>query len=284
MHCVHGLQRCLGEGDFRSQYLPNPTRLYVVRDHSRHCRGRCGQLLRTRSEGNRLTAGISLCPAPPRGGCRFSGTLTVRPRPLASSSDVRQRAAESCDTSSDANFAAYTVGINCGRGHARDCNFRRAGCGATVGLGSHLGTLSLGTRQKLSVLLCLLGDPKLIVLDEAFNGLDPASALVVKRHLRYRIEHCGAAVLMATHALDIVEHYADRAGLLIDGRLQREWQEEEIIESYGKGHANWTSAAKETWWRSPFPCRVPNSGGLCPIRCSGATARSILRRSESRCR
>lgn len=97
-------------------------------------------------------------------------------------------------------------------------------------LESFVDTLSLGTRQKLSVLLCLLGDPKLIVLDEAFNGLDPASALVVKRHLRSRIEHRGAAVLMATHALDIVEHYADRAGLLIDGRLQREWQDEEIRE------------------------------------------------------
>jgi len=35
---------------------------------------------------------------------------------------------------------------------------------------------------------------------------------------------------MATHALDIVEHYADRAGRLIDGRLQREWQEKEIQE------------------------------------------------------
>jgi ABC-2 type transport system ATP-binding protein len=97
-------------------------------------------------------------------------------------------------------------------------------------LESFVDTLSLGTRQKLSVLLCLLGDPKLIVLDEAFNGLDLASALVVKRHLRFRLEQCGASLLMATHALDIVEHCADRAGLLMDGRLQREWQKEEIEE------------------------------------------------------
>jgi ABC-2 type transport system ATP-binding protein len=97
-------------------------------------------------------------------------------------------------------------------------------------LESFVDTLSLGTRQKLSVLLCLLGDPKLIVLDEAFNGLDPASALVVKRHLRTRLEQSGAAVLLATHALDIVEHYADRAGLLLDGRLKRVWQKKEILE------------------------------------------------------
>jgi ABC-2 type transport system ATP-binding protein len=95
-------------------------------------------------------------------------------------------------------------------------------------LESFVDTLSLGTRQKLSVLLSLLGDPQLIVLDESFNGLDPSSALVVKRHLRSRLEQRAAAVLMATHALDIVEHYADRAGFLTDGRLQREWQKQEL--------------------------------------------------------
>jgi ABC-2 type transport system ATP-binding protein len=104
-------------------------------------------------------------------------------------------------------------------------------------LESFVDTLSLGTRQKLSVLLCLVGDPRLIVLDEAFNGLDPASALTLKRHLRTRLEHRGAALLLATHSLDIVEHYADRAGLLIDGRLAREWQKEEInrLRANGRG-------------------------------------------------
>jgi ABC-2 type transport system ATP-binding protein len=96
-------------------------------------------------------------------------------------------------------------------------------------LESFVDTLSLGTRQKLAVLLALVGDPELIVLDEAFNGLDPASALVLKRHLRARLDRRGAAVLLATHSLDIVEHYADRAAVLIDGRLKREWQQDEIL-------------------------------------------------------
>lgn len=93
---------------------------------------------------------------------------------------------------------------------------------------SFVDTYSLGTRQKLCILLALLGEPTLIVLDEAFNGLDPASALQVKHHLQRRLTSTRCAVLLATHSLDIVEHYADKAALLIDGHIVREWSETEI--------------------------------------------------------
>ena len=95
-------------------------------------------------------------------------------------------------------------------------------------LDAFVDTLSLGTRQKLAVLLALVGDPLLIVLDEAFNGLDPASALILKRHLRARIERRGGALLLATHSLDIVEHYADRAAVLIDGNLKHVWSKDDL--------------------------------------------------------
>ena len=91
-------------------------------------------------------------------------------------------------------------------------------------------TYSMGTRQKLCILLGLLGEPTLIVLDEAFNGLDPASALQVKHHLQHRLADGRCAVALATHSLDIVEHYADKAALLIDGRIVREWSEAEIAQ------------------------------------------------------
>jgi ABC-2 type transport system ATP-binding protein len=110
-------------------------------------------------------------------------------------------------------------------------------------LDEFVDTLSLGTRQKLSILLALIGEPSLIVLDEAFNGLDPASALVVKRHLRSRLKQ-GAALLLATHALDIVEHHADRAGVLIDGRLRREWQKSEIVDMRRNGQDFESSLAR----------------------------------------
>jgi ABC-2 type transport system ATP-binding protein len=108
-------------------------------------------------------------------------------------------------------------------------------------LGSFVDTLSLGTRQKLSVLLALVGDPLLIVLDEAFNGLDPASALLLKRHLRARIERRGGALLLATHSLDIVEHYADRAAVLMDGALKHVWSKEEL-QRLRAAHADFEAA------------------------------------------
>ena len=89
-------------------------------------------------------------------------------------------------------------------------------------------TYSLGTRQKLCVLLALLGEPALIILDEAFNGLDPASALTVKQAVHSRLQAGRCALLLATHSLDIVEHHADRAALLLDGRIAHEWSKDQL--------------------------------------------------------
>jgi len=77
-------------------------------------------------------------------------------------------------------------------------------------------------------LLALLGDPELIVLDEAFNGLDPRSALVLKRVLHERLSARRCGILLATHSLDIVEHHADAAALLLDGVIAQRWALEDI--------------------------------------------------------
>lgn len=95
-------------------------------------------------------------------------------------------------------------------------------------LDAYVDTYSLGTRQKLCVLLALLGDPQIVVLDEAFNGLDPRSALVLKRRLRERLALDRCAVLLATHSLDIVERYADAAALLHGGTIVERWTAKEI--------------------------------------------------------
>lgn len=101
--------------------------------------------------------------------------------------------------------------------------------GLTALLDRFIDTYSLGTRQKLAVLLALIGAPRLIVLDEAFNGLDPASSRALKRHLRELVDGGRASVLLATHALDVVERYADRAALLLAGRIVHLWSAADIV-------------------------------------------------------
>ena len=101
---------------------------------------------------------------------------------------------------------------------------------------------SLGTRQKLAVLLALLGEPELVVLDEAFNGLDPASSLALKHYLHERVGQGKCSVLLATHALDIVERYADRAALLLDGRIAHEWRKDELTALRAKSEEGFEAA------------------------------------------
>jgi ABC-2 type transport system ATP-binding protein len=90
-------------------------------------------------------------------------------------------------------------------------------------LSERVAAYSLGMRQKLAIVLSMVGDPKLLVLDEAFNGLDPASAFFLKGFLAKRTAMCRSAVLLATHALDMAPRHATRTGLLQDGRLIHEW-------------------------------------------------------------
>lgn len=94
--------------------------------------------------------------------------------------------------------------------------------GLTRWLEREVGEYSLGTRQKLAVVLALLGDPPLLLLDEVLNGLDPLAAFALKQALRERADR-GAAVLLATHGLEVAERFLDRALLLLDGRIAADW-------------------------------------------------------------
>lgn len=77
---------------------------------------------------------------------------------------------------------------------------------------------SQGMRRKIALAAALISQPKVIVLDEALNGLDPPSAARIKGVLRERVDD-GATVLLSTHVVDTVERVADRVVMLAHGRL-----------------------------------------------------------------
>jgi len=78
--------------------------------------------------------------------------------------------------------------------------------------------LSLGNRQRVGLAAALQHDPRLIVLDEPSNALDPASVILLRDQLTRRAGE-GSAVLVSSHHLDEVARIADRVLLMNAGRL-----------------------------------------------------------------
>ena len=81
-----------------------------------------------------------------------------------------------------------------------------------------VSSFSRGMRQRLALERALLHDPRLVLLDEPFTGLDDASSAALVERLR-ELRSRGAMVLLATHDLDVIDGLIDRALLLRDGRL-----------------------------------------------------------------
>lgn len=77
---------------------------------------------------------------------------------------------------------------------------------------------SHGMRQKLSFAACFLHDPKVVVVDEPWVGLDPKNIRFVKDFLREKTRE-GATVFMSTHSLSIIEEVTDRIGIIHNGEL-----------------------------------------------------------------
>ena len=79
--------------------------------------------------------------------------------------------------------------------------------------------LSLGNRQKLGLASALQHHPRLIVLDEPTNALDPKAVIMLREALLRRAGDSGAAVLVSSHHLDEVARIADRVTVINSGRV-----------------------------------------------------------------
>ena len=90
------------------------------------------------------------------------------------------------------------------------------------------GQLSLGNKQRLSLARALMHAPKVLVLDEPANGLDPAGIVEVRELLRSLADEHGVTVFMSSHILAEVAHIADRIGIIHEGRLIEERSREDL--------------------------------------------------------
>ena len=116
--------------------------------------------------------------------------------------------------------------------------------------------LSKGMRQKVALAGALVHDPRLIILDEPFTGLDAASSRVVKDVLRARVRD-GGTVIMTTHILEVAERMADRIGVMTGGRLAAEGTLDELRRQAGSGRASLEDTFLALVARDAPPARDP---------------------------
>ena len=97
----------------------------------------------------------------------------------------------------------------------------------TQDLGQPVSAYSHGMKQKLAVVSAWLHDPKLIVMDEPFVGLDPKASHLLKEMMR---EHCdkGGAIFFSTHVLEVAEKLCDKVAIIKQGKLVKEGTMEEV--------------------------------------------------------
>lgn len=88
----------------------------------------------------------------------------------------------------------------------------------TGALGSPIAGYSHGMKQKLALISALMREPKLLVLDEPFVGLDPVASHLLKEYLHELCDN-GGAVFFSTHVLEVAQKLCDHIAIIRDGHL-----------------------------------------------------------------
>jgi ABC-2 type transport system ATP-binding protein len=95
--------------------------------------------------------------------------------------------------------------------------------------------LSKGMQQKLQFIAAILHDPRLIILDEPFSGLDPANSVVLK-DVMLELAKNGKTILFSTHRMDSAERLCQSICLINHGRIVVEGDLSEVKASYGRNN------------------------------------------------
>ena len=97
----------------------------------------------------------------------------------------------------------------------------------TADLAQPIAASSHGMKQKLAIISAWLHDPKLIIMDEPFVGLDPKAAHILKGMMRELCD-AGGAIFFSTHVLEVAEKLCDKVAIIKGGKLIRSGTMEEV--------------------------------------------------------
>ena len=97
----------------------------------------------------------------------------------------------------------------------------------TADLAQPIAAYSHGMKQKLAIISAWLHEPKLIIMDEPFVGLDPKAAHILKGMMR-ELCSAGGAIFFSTHVLEVAEKLCDKVAIINGGKLIRSGTMEEV--------------------------------------------------------
>lgn len=101
----------------------------------------------------------------------------------------------------------------------------------TDSLGDLISSYSHGMKQKLAIISALIHNPKLLVLDEPFVGLDPKASFILKEIMRDMCEQ-GTAIFFSTHVLDVAEKLCNKIAIIKHGKIIAAGNIEELTEGH----------------------------------------------------
>ena len=101
----------------------------------------------------------------------------------------------------------------------------------TDALGDLIGSYSHGMKQKVAIISALIHNPRLLVLDEPFVGLDPKASFTLKE-IMHDMCRQGTAVFFSTHVLDVAEKLCNKVAIIKHGRIIASGTMEELTEGH----------------------------------------------------
>ena len=128
------------------------------------------------------------------------------------------------------NFVADVFGIDAAE---REKSIRRYAdlFEITRDLGDLIGAYSHGMKQKLAIISALIHNPRLMVLDEPFVGLDPKATFTLKEIMHDMCQR-GTAIFFSTHVLDVAEKLCNKVAIIKHGRIIAAGTMEELTEGH----------------------------------------------------
>ena len=118
--------------------------------------------------------------------------------------------------------------------------------GLSLRANEKVGRYSLGMRQRLGVAQAILHHPRLLVLDEPTNGLDPAGTKALRDILKRLAHEEGLSIVVSSHLMSEMEMMCDRVGIIVDGRIKQIQPIEDMISTAKTGYESYLYHVSDT--------------------------------------